>query len=107
MSRTYVNRAHCDWIEIALESGVVGIAMLIVFCTWFLRVSISLWRSQPGPGAGVDLMLMRTVVIVLVGLHSIFEYPLRTGALAAIFAFACGCLFTPIAAERAALTTRR
>jgi hypothetical protein len=45
----------------------------------------------------VDLLLARAAIlcILLLCLHSFFDYPLRTSALTAIFAFCCGLLVAP------------
>ena len=95
-----VNRAHCDWIEIVLESGVFGALFLATFCIWFARSALRVWRqSVPPGGATIDLALVRaaTLIIALIGLHSLIEYPLRTAGMAAFFALACGLLFEPVA----------
>ncbi len=94
----YINRAHCDWIEAIMESGVVGATLLALFCIWFVRMVRDVWRRTNGSIATIDVALMRvaTIVIALVGLHSLIEYPLRTSGIAALFAFACGCLFAPV-----------
>ena len=105
----FVNRAHCDWIEAVLESGVFGIALLAIFCAWFGRTAWRLWRRSklrtagiaPGESA-IDVALARaaTIAVTLIGLHSLVDYPLRTAGIAALFAFACGCLFAPAGANR-------
>src|SRR5690606_465747 len=41
-----------------------------------------------------------TIALGLLVAHSVVDYPLRTGAMAAVFAFACGLLVTPPRAAR-------
>jgi O-antigen ligase len=101
LAGAYVNRAHNDFLEIWLESGVFGIALIACFLVWLLARTVAIWR--PGlvtaqmPGLLVDHALARaaTLVIVLLLLHSMSDYPLRTGAMAAIFAFAVALLVPP------------
>jgi O-antigen ligase len=92
----YANRAHNDVLEMWLESGVVGPALAAIFLIWLLIRALQVWRRS-APGAEVDLALARaaTLVIGLIVAHSIVDYPLRTAAMMAIMAFACGLLIAP------------
>jgi hypothetical protein len=93
---TYVNRAHNDLLELWLEAGVAGLALVAVFLAWLVVRSLKLWRRD-APGAELDLALARagTVVAALVVAHSLVDYPLRTGAMMAIMAFSCALLTPP------------
>ena len=85
-----------------------------MFVIWFVRRSVEIWRSAPPFGAReIDWSLARaaTIVIALLVAHSLVEFPLRTGAMMAIMAFACALLIEPpVGAEDAlepqALRTR-
>jgi O-antigen ligase len=92
----YANRAHNDVLELWLESGVAGAGLAAIFLAWLLVRALRLWRRS-APGAEVDLALARaaTLVIALIIAHSVVDYPLRTGAMMAILAFACGLLVEP------------
>jgi O-antigen ligase len=95
---TYANHAHNDAVEAWLESGVLGLVLMGLFVTWLLLRSVAIWRSPPPPGASeLDWSLTRasTIVIGLVLAHSFVDYPLRTGAMTAIMAFACALLIEP------------
>ncbi len=100
----YVNRAHNDWLEIWLETGVFGLLLLAMFMVIFGARALQLWRRQGDRGEAVDLTLARaaSLLIVLVMIHSLADYPLRTAAMMAIFAFACALLFEPPAKAVAA-----
>ena len=95
---TYVNRAHNDFLEIGLETGVVGLALIAVFAIWLGRTLWQVWRSDGLGGSPLDHLLVRaaTLVIVLLMAHSFVDYPLRTTAMMAVFAVACGLLFEPV-----------
>jgi O-antigen ligase len=90
----YINRAHDDWLELWLESGVMGGVLAAGFLIWYAFMSRRLSRSITEAEGNVALMLARASVFVigLLALHSVVDYPLRTIALSCIFAFACGCL---------------
>ena len=95
---TYVNRAHNDFLEVALETGLAGIALMALFVAWFALRFWQVWRSDNLGGSPLDSLLVRaaTLVIVLLMAHSVVDYPLRTTAMMAVFAFACGLLFEPV-----------
>ena len=93
----YVNHAHDDWLELWLTGGLPAIVLAICFLTWFVSATFQLWRSDlPGAQAS-DTMLARaaSIVVVLLLLHSIVDYPMRTIALMALFATSCALLVPP------------
>ncbi len=100
---TYVNRAHNDAIELWLEAGAAGIVLMALFLAWLVAASWKLWRGEGAGAAGIDLLLARaaTVIVALLVAHSFVDYPLRTGAMMALMAFACGLLIAPPASAEA------
>lgn len=102
LANTFANRAHNDVVEAWLESGIFALILMGMFLTWFVLRSVAIWRSRPPPGASeLDWSLARaaTIVIGLVLVHSFVDYPLRTGAMMAIVAFACALLVEPAVAS--------
>jgi O-antigen ligase len=102
-SFSYINHAHNDFLEIWLETGPLGLVLIALFAIWLIGRSIKLWRSAPPDGASeLDLSLARaaTIVVALLVAHSLSDYPLRTGAMMAIMAFACALLIEPPVGER-------
>jgi O-Antigen ligase len=93
----YVNRAHNDWLELGLEGGVLTIVGMVVFFTWFTRSSFRAWRPGQSDTDAPDTALARagSIVVVLVLLHSIADYPLRTTAMMVVFALASALLIDP------------
>jgi O-antigen ligase len=94
----YANHAHNDLLEVWLETGVFGLLLIGLFLLWVARRTFLLWRGQISAQAGdVDLGLARaaSLVIALLLLHSLVDYPLRTGAMIAVFAFSCALLIPP------------
>jgi O-antigen ligase len=95
---TYVNRAHNDVLEVWLETGVVGLALGGLFVFWLIRRSVVIWWSAPTAGVSrLDWSLIQAATIVpfLLLAHSLVDFPLRTGAITAVFAFACALLIEP------------
>ena len=93
----YTNHAHNDLLEIWLETGVAGPLLLCLFLYWLVGRASRAWGpSNPGP-VPIDKYLIRAAILIIVLLlcHSLVDYPLRTGALMAIMAFACALLIDP------------
>jgi O-Antigen ligase len=105
----YINHAHNDFAELWLESGVFGIGLFSAFLLWFVVRAAKIWRGLSLAGSGdLDRLLARaaTLVMALLLLHSLVDYPLRTAAIMAVVAFACALMLEPVTgAVRAAART--
>lgn len=97
IDREYVNHAHNDYVEVALELGAPGLLLLLLFLAWWGRRTLRAWR---GDFEGASLARAGSVAIGVVLLHSLVDYPIRTAAIAALFAVACAFL-VPYVAPRA------
>ena len=85
----FANHAHNDYAEIALEQGVPGILLVLLFLLWWGRRSLAAWQ---GSFSGAGLGRAASVIVGIVLFHSIVDYPIRTSAIAALFAIACALL---------------
>lgn len=94
----YVNHAHNDLIEVWMETGIPGLVMLAFALVWLARRLIVLFWSDPSLWHPRGHLLSSAVgiFVVLLLAHSLVDYPLRTGALACVFALGCGILARPI-----------
>ena len=94
---TFVNRAHNDFAEIFLEAGVFGIGLALAFLVWFVQQSAQIWRHRSEASAKQEILMARsaTIVISLLLLHSLVDYPLRTGAMMSILAVSCAFMMRP------------
>jgi hypothetical protein len=78
VSASFINHAHNEPLELLLEGGVpaaVAILAYLILLVWRLRAA----RQSP-------LALAAFCGIAFVLIHSLVDYPLRTGALIAVFA---------------------
>ncbi|WP_448658001.1 O-antigen ligase family protein [Sphingomonas sp. CJ99] len=103
---TYANRAHNDYLEIAIETGAVGLAGLLLAAILLLARMIGIARSSPSRER-YGHMIFTVFVLAIIGLHSLFDYPLRTMSIACIAAVAVALLSkaqTVRASRRSALT---
>jgi len=83
---TYFNHAHNDYLELWLETGWLGAAILALFLVWFAPAAWRAWRS------GQPLAQAASAAVVLLMAQSVVDYPLRTETLAVLFGFCCGVL---------------
>ena len=92
----FVNHAHDDWIELWLEAGVPGALIISAFLGWFLFRSFQVWvrADREWSVGGIVFERAGSIIILLLLLHSVVDYPLRTTAMMAVFSVACGFLVT-------------
>ena len=92
---TYTNHAHSDYLEILLETGVAGVALVIAFLAWFSAIA---WRRLRASwnGAGFAMVVSLTTAIIVLLVHSALDYPLRTLTMAGILAVAAAILASPL-----------
>lgn len=103
---TYFNQAHNEYLETWLEAGWLGMAVLALFLVWFARRASRAWRADVSTQR--DLQRAATIGVGLVLLHSAGDYPLRTAAIATVFALCCGLVeLAGHAEERVATRGRR
>jgi len=93
----FANHAHNDWLELWLETGVAGLVLAGVFVAWVLGTAVRLWRRPPPDVSVFDAMLPKAgvLVLMLLLLHSVVDYPVRTEAIMAVFAVAAGLQLPP------------
>lgn len=88
---TYINHAHNDYLEIVLEGGAAGVLLILLFLGWWLLHASRVWRSAlSSPYARAA-----TIASAAILLHSIVDYPLRTAAIAAVFAACLALICSP------------
>ena len=96
IDQTFPNRAHNDYLEFALESGLAGVIVLLFAAFVVTRLAMRAWRLHP---AQRPTVLFALGILMVIGLHSLVDYPLRTMALACLAGMAAG-LLGAIARER-------
>jgi hypothetical protein len=94
-SLEYLNHAHDDYVEVALEHGLPGLALVLAAFALWLTQARRLWR----PGKGDGLSRAGSIIVAIVFAHSLVDYPLRTAAMAAVAAFAFALMVAPESEE--------
>jgi O-antigen ligase len=85
VSSSVLNHAHNEYLEIALEAGVPGLVLTTLFLGNIVLSTWQAWRARGGAAASF-VGRAATLPLVLIALHSVVDYPIRTFAVAALAA---------------------
>ncbi len=88
VDRVVTNHAHNDYLELALETGIPGILLMLAFLAWWAVVASGAWRSP----ASSPYARAAAVASAAILFHSLVDYPLRTAALSCVFAMCLGLM---------------
>lgn len=102
----YVNHAHDDWLEVWLEGGFPAVALAGLFLLWFFARGVRALSRRGAAPATLVLARGAWITILLLLLHSIVDYPLRTTALMSLLGL-CAALLLPRREERIAAPAAR
>ncbi|WP_177198461.1 O-antigen ligase [Novosphingobium sp. CF614] len=94
-SNEYMNHAHDEYVEIALEHGLPGVALLGAAIMFWFAQARRLWRR----GEGEVLARAGCIGVGILLAHSLVDYPSRTAAMAAVGAFAAALMVAPESLE--------
>ena len=89
---TYINHAHNDLLEYVVELGLPGLVLVGAFLIWWVRRVRGAWR----PGEGHVYARAASIASGAIMFHSLVDFPLRTAAIAAVFALSIGLLLLRI-----------
>lgn len=97
LSGTYTPRqAHNDYLETAIDGGLIALVLVVTFLTLFFRQNFGLYRLRNDTYAR-HLYIGTTVGIIALLLHSVTEYQFRqTTAIPLYFFFVLGILTVAI-----------
>ena len=91
VDRWFVNHVHNDYIELALETGLAGMLLILVFLLWWTGRVIAIWRAPM-----IDhFARAATVASGAILAHSLVDFPIRTSAIAAVFAMSVALMAGP------------
>lgn len=96
----YFNHAHNDFLEIILDTGLIGGVLLVVGCGWWLIRSIRIWTAKDDTSAR-NLARLGSAMLLLVMIASVVDYPARTPTIMAMIMLAALFLSAPVRQEPA------
>jgi O-antigen ligase len=88
VTSTYVVHAHNDYLEIALEMGIAGIFLIVVFLVCWGAAVWRVWRATEGEPFARAASIASAAILI----HSLVDFPLRTAAISATFAMCLALL---------------
>jgi O-antigen ligase len=84
----YMNHVHGDYIEFALEAGLPGLLVLLIFFGWWARRAFIVFRAEERDFFATAAVIASGAILA----HSIVDYPIRTAAISAVFAACCALM---------------
>ncbi len=88
LSTIYMNQAHNEPMQLAIEGGLPALLLLAAFAGWWLWSAVKLaCRREPSGGKALTVGWIAATAILMAS--SLVDYPLRTPLLSAVFAVAC------------------
>lgn len=104
---TFLNQAHNEYLQVWLEMGWPGAALVLAFAVWWCRRTYQAWRGGASREQGVRLAASAAILFILI--HSAVDYPLRTATVAVFFAVCVALLdrASPDATENREIRRRR
>jgi len=95
LTRGWIPHAHNEYLELVLETGLIGAGLIAAFFFLFFR---RMARLHNIPGARLERAAGLAALLML--LHSAVDYPLRNVGLLSLFGLLLGCLMMPVARPR-------
>jgi O-antigen ligase len=99
LDMTYLNHAHNDWVETVMSGGILGALLLTVVVVVWARKSIQAFRTPLNEQRETTFSRLGLVIILMMGLASIADYPLRVPSLSFIFVIAAFWASAPYTAR--------
>ncbi|MFM5918596.1 MAG: O-antigen ligase family protein [Novosphingobium sp.] len=87
------NRAHNDFLELACETGVVGLGALSAI-SWLLIGALR-GKLKSETGLPAAMAIFAAAALAILAIHSLVDYPFRSMALACLGAVCAGLLLGP------------
>ena len=91
----YVNQAHNDWAQAWFEGGWPGLVLAGLALALLVLAGWHAWRPAGDGTRGPEVRRVAWLGLVLLALHSLADYPLRTSAMLAVAGVLAGVVAAP------------
>ena len=88
LSPSYLNHAHNDWLEVVMTTGGFGLTLLLIAVAAWAIATRRAWRLPETRGRETSYSRMASVVILMIALGSVGDYPLRVPSIMCVFVIA-------------------
>jgi O-antigen ligase len=106
MISNYVNHAHNDWLEVVIEGGLPGAALLVMFLVLALAGVVTVLQLAMDNSSN-GYYRAAAVALLLFMMHALIDFGLRTPALGSIAAASFGMLLSARGRSRESESPRR
>ena len=101
-----VNHAHNDYVEILIEAGLFGVAIVLMAFAALVQAFVAWWnyrsRARGERGEELDFMGAGLSIVALFVLHSFVDYPIRRVATLTLLLIGVALVFRPLSWLRSA-----
>lgn len=91
VDRWYVNHVHNDYIELVMETGLPGLLLIVALLLWWVGRTIAVWQAPIVHRYARAATIASGAILA----HSLVDFPLRTSAIAALFAVCVSLMAGP------------
>lgn len=88
LSTIYLNQAHNEPLQLAIEGGIPALVLLALFLVWWADAAFRSVRPRGSASRRALGIAMAATTLILM-LSSLVDYPLRTPILSGLFAIGC------------------
>ena len=99
LSTIYMNQAHNEPLQLAIEGGLPALALLALFLWWWTGSAIGILRFRLSSERKTMAIAAMVVTFMLMA-SSLVDYPLRTPLLGSVFIFSTVQMMRARAAQR-------
>jgi O-antigen ligase len=100
----YINHAHNEWLEVAIEGGAPALILIVVFVLWLLYMLVQALRLAPHNASHAHIRAAGLATVLML-LHAVVDFPFRTDAILTLFGLCIG--FLALATAQPALQSPR
>lgn len=99
LSFGYWNQAHQDYLQVAIEGGLIGMLLILAFLIWFAIRVVRIWYKGDDSSRLRRQQATSALFLAMIAAHGMGDYPMRTGTIACVFGFLAAFLTVPQESE--------
>jgi O-antigen ligase len=93
LDQTYLNHAHNDWLELAITGGLPALILAVIMLIALVRGGFNAMKTQNKKDGAMLFARLGFVILVILGLASVVDYPARTPTISCLAVLAAVWLY--------------